>query len=68
MDDVVDGISIHIGGGFMGAVVVPLLKADNGLLVHPSTQSALVFLAYFLKILNNRNNFYFHWYLIHFKF
>ncbi|XP_057367772.1 putative ammonium transporter 1 [Daphnia carinata] len=39
VDDVVDGISIQIGGGYVGLLSVPLLK-EEGLLTNPSQNTA----------------------------
>jgi hypothetical protein len=41
VDDVVDGIAIQLGGGYVGLLSVPLFK-DDGLLTNPSTSNAWV--------------------------
>lgn len=41
VDDVVDGIPIHIGGGYFGLLATPLFK-EGGLLLSPSKASAFV--------------------------
>ena len=42
VDDVVDGIAIQLGGGYVGLLSVPLFK-DDGLLTNPSTSNAWVY-------------------------
>lgn len=41
VDDVVDGIPIHIGGGYSGLLAAPLFK-EGGLLLSPSKANAFV--------------------------
>jgi hypothetical protein len=42
VDDVVDGIAIQLGGGYVGLLSVPLFK-DDGLVTNPSTSNAWVY-------------------------
>jgi hypothetical protein len=55
VDDVVDGIAIQLGGGYVGLLSVPLFK-DDGLLTNPSTSNAWVYpTIYRFLIINNYN-------------
>ena len=41
VDDAVDGIAIHIGGGYFGLISTAIFKED-GLILNPSLTSAFV--------------------------
>lgn len=46
VDGVVDGISIQLGGGYVGLLSVPIFK-DDGLMTNPSTSTVWVNLSQF---------------------